>query len=135
MSDQVTRHNVVVAIVGRGRHTCGMVTGDIQDIANRCQHSVTQGFEVYLYTIEPNPLGADVNLPPSVMPLRRVYHLYDATEKYADEAHSIIESLDAHSIVAAKKYLSVMVEAFNRELAKLAELEDVPSVNEPTTGT
>jgi hypothetical protein len=111
-----------------------MVTGLIDEVANRMKSTVDQGFEVYIYSIEPSPSGPSQFFPPNVLTLRRVYHLYDARDKYRDEAHSIVESLSEHSQEASAEYLNIMISEFQRELDLLKEEQNAEgNIPEPQT--
>lgn len=129
LSDDSTKKNHIVSVHGRGANHCFMINGETQDVANRCQVAVDAGFEVWIYLIEASNMGQPAYTPTGSLNLRRVYHLYDAMEKYHDEIHSTIESLDAHSLEASKKYITHMIEQLQAEAVKLNEMD------QPTTGS
>jgi hypothetical protein len=127
--------NHIVNAQGRGACYSFMMAGETQDVVNRAQRLVDSGFEVFIYLIEPSKTGQPSFTPEGALNLRRVYHLFDASEKYHDEVKSIIDGLCAHSIIASKKYINEMIEEFNKELVNLTQLESMPNNGEPPTGS
>ena len=116
----------LVALQGRGKHWLGLAqVASVDELANQCQISVDQGFEVYIYSLEPSPAGQITAFAKSVVNLRRHYHLFDATERYTDEAHSLIEGFSQHSIEASRKYIQIFQAALAKELEGL-DLEQPP---------
>lgn len=111
--------NFIVFAHGRGRSHAFMITGETQEVANRCKILTDCGFEAYVYKIEPSLHGNVPYQPQGSVHLRRVYHLWDAHDKYRDEIHSIIEGLSTHSADASKEYIVEMIEALNKELSEL----------------
>jgi hypothetical protein len=91
------------------------------------------GFEVFIYTIEPNPTGRPGFTPDGSIHLKRVWHLYDAHEEFADDAESIINRLSAHSVEASREYLKLIIDRLQTEQLRLTPIDPIPA--EPTTGS
>lgn len=127
--------NYLVVIVGRGKVYLGLAqnVSNPDSLANSCQTSVDQGFEVYIYSIEASPLGQVTFFPPEVVNLRKHFHLFDDTERYTDEARSIIMGLSRHSITASKRYINIVQSILAKELDGLNQ-DDPPgdSLNNPS---
>jgi hypothetical protein len=114
--------NFIINITGRGVHYCGLASNaELEPLCATLNTSLHQGFEVYIYSIEPSPAGHNQHFPTSVLTLKRQYHLYAAHDEYKQEAHDIIERLSAHSKAASSEYLTIMISEFQRELAVLKE--------------
>lgn len=114
--------NYIVTIVGRGVHYCGLASNaELEPLCASLNHCLHQGFEVYVYSIEPSPAGHNQHFPSGVLTLKRQYHLYAAHDEYKQEAHDIIERLSAHSKAASTEYLNILISEFQRELAVLKE--------------
>ncbi len=114
--------NYIVNITGRGVHYCGLASNaELEPLCMSLNHCLHQGFEVYVYSIEPSPAGHNQHFPSGVLTLKRQYHLYAAHDEYKQEAHDIIERLSAHSKAASSEYLNIMISEFQRELAVLKE--------------
>lgn len=114
-------NNFVIVASGRGATYAFMATCELQDLANRCQPALNSGFECYIYSLEASPLGQPGFTPTGALCLRRVYHLYDAHDRYEDEARGIIDGLSAHSEAASREYLDIMIKALEVERQKLSQ--------------
>lgn len=121
--------NFVIFASGRGASYAFMITCDESEVTSKCRNTLTSGFECYIYTIEPSPLGQPGFVPQGAMALRRVWHLYNAHDEFKQEAVDLVERLSAHSVEASREYLSDMMEVFRQELVKL-KIEQA----QPTTG-
>lgn len=120
--------NHVVNITGRGAQYCMMMTGETQDIANRCQVCLNAGFEVFIYLLEPSQMGQLGFMPSGALNLRRVYHLYDAHEQYEDKAKDIVDTLSCHSMQASVDYIDRMLTILQAERASLTnDIKDLPT--------
>lgn len=123
--------NYFIAIVGRGVVYGGMASAEqLEELAARCQHSVNCGFEVYIYSLEPSPVGPNSLLPDGVLPLKREFHLFDASEDFQELVDSIIEKLSCHSIAAGRKHLADSLPKLQAELEKLNELAQTAGLHD-----
>lgn len=123
--------NYFIVLHGRGALYTGMVSAEsLEELANRCQHSVNQGFEIYIYSLKASPSKASVvHFPEGTTILKREYHLYDAGEEFDTYASNIINDLAAHSVEAGEKYLTSVIEKLQRELLQVQA--DIKRLEEP----
>lgn len=122
MSD-APKQTYFIAIVGRGVLYGGMAqTTSLERLAGELQHSVNSGFEVYVYSLEPSPAGNNILFPPSILALKREYHLFDGRDDFVELADSIIERSQQHSLVASLEYVKLATGKLLAEQAKLEEL-------------
>lgn len=123
--------NFVLVITGRGvLYTALVAANSLEELANRCQLSVDQGFEVYIYSLAPSPSKASVvHFPEGSTILKREYHLYDAREEFDIHTSNIINDLAAHSLEAGEKYLAASIEKLQKE--HLQVQADLKRLEEP----
>jgi hypothetical protein len=97
---------------------------EINELVDRCQRANGSGFEAYIYSLEPSPLGQPGFFPAGTLNLKRVFHVYDAHEEFVDEANSIINKLSSHSEEASRAYLAKVLELLHAEQQRLAPVAD-----------
>jgi hypothetical protein len=122
--------NFVIFATGRGSTYAFMLTCDEETVTSRVHNTMTSGFEVFIYTIEPNPTGSPGFIPQGAVHLKRIWHLYDAHDEFLDDAESIINRLSCHSVEASREYLDLVLEKLQAERARL---DPIPA--NPTTGS
>jgi len=123
--------NYLIHIYGRGAAYCCLAQNvEYEDLVERCQRSVDCGFEVYIYSITPSPVGNQGFIPDGCVSLKRHAHLYDATDEFNDKVESIINHLSVHSVEASRKYITLMQERLAKEQDALTNT-NAP----PTTGS
>jgi hypothetical protein len=111
--------NFLISCQGRGASYGFMLSCDDDEVTARCQNCLKSGFEVFIYKIEQSPLGNPGFRPEGAITLRRVWHLYNAHEEFKEEARSIINRLDAHSVESSREYLDIMINELTRERTSL----------------
>jgi len=114
--------NYIVNLHGRGATYCGLAQNtQLEPLIESCQRAVNCGFEVFIFSIEPNPLGTHGFIPDGVINLKRHAHLYDARDEFEDEANSIINKLSIHSLQASETYLDLVINKLTEERNHIKE--------------
>jgi len=114
--------NYIISIHGRGATHAFLAAAETDEhMADRCMPALNAGFEVFVFRIEPSQHGPEFTpfAPTGSTHLRRVYHLHDAHEDFADEARSIINRLEEHSEAAAAVYVTEVIQVLMEEAKRL----------------